>query len=135
MLISASSLLGNLFTNEALVIACSLGRMNEINTTFLLNTETTSITFIDLAMAYYICDVLQISFIQLAKPKPIREFDGKPASLITHAIYPTLAVQGYTESLALFLVTKLDQHPLIFSKLWMQKHGVILNISCNKFAF
>ena len=135
MLISASSLASNLFTNEALVIACSLDRMNEINTTSLLNTETTGTTFIDLAMAYHVCDVLQISFIQLAKLKPIREFDGKPASLITYAIYPTLAVQSYTKLLALFLVTKLDQYLLILSKLWMQKHGVILDMSCNKFAF
>ena len=92
LLISASSLPGDLFTDEALVVTCSLGRMNEIKTTSLLDTEATGITFIDLAMAHHVCDVLQISFIQLAKPKPIRGFDGKPAPPITHAIYPTLTV-------------------------------------------
>ena len=51
LLISASSLPGNLFTNEALVIACSLGRMNEIKTTSLLDTGATGIAFINLVMA------------------------------------------------------------------------------------
>ena len=63
LLISVSSLPGNLFTDEALVVACNLGRMNEIKTTSLLDTGTTGIAFIDLAMARHVCDVLKISFI------------------------------------------------------------------------
>ena len=87
LLISASILPGNLFTDEAFVVACSLNRINEIKITSLLDIGTTDITFIDLAMARHVCDVLQISFIQLAKPKPIRKFDGKPVPPITYAIY------------------------------------------------
>ena len=109
--------------------------MNEIKITSLLNTGATGIVFIDLAMARHVCDVLQISFIQLAKLKLIREFDGKPASPITHTIYPTLMVQGHTKLLALFLVTKLGQHLLILEKPWMRKHWVILDISCDKLIF
>ena len=135
LLISASSLLGNLFTDEALVVACSLGRMNEIKTTFLLDTGATSIAFIDLEMMRHVCDVLQIFFIQLAKLKLIKGFDSKPAPPITHAIYPTLTVQSYTKSLVLFLITKLGQHLLILGKPWMQKHDVILDMSCDKLAF
>ena len=135
LLISASSLLDNLFTDMALVVACSLGRMNEIKTTFLLDTGATGIAFINLAIARHMCDVLQISFIQLAKPKLIKGFDGKPAPPITHVIYLTLTVQGHTKLLAPFLVMKLGQHPLIFGKPWMQKQSVILDMSCDKFAF
>ena len=135
MLIFVSNLPGNLFTDEALVVAYSLGRINEIKTTSLLDTGATGIAFIDLAMARHVCDILQISFIQLAKPKPIRGFDGKPAPSITHAIYLTLTVQGHTELLAPFLITKLGQHPLILGKSWMQKHGVILSMSCDKLTF
>ena len=58
LLISASSLSGNLFTNEALVIACSLSRINEIKITFLLDIRATGIAFINLAMARHMCDVL-----------------------------------------------------------------------------
>ena len=107
LLIFASSLPSNLFIDEALVVACSLGRINEIKTTSLLDTRATGIAFINLAMARHVCEVLQISFIQLTKPKPIKGFDNKPASPITHAIYPTLTVQDHTKLLAFFLITKL----------------------------
>ena len=63
LLISASSLLGNLFTDEALMVVCSLGRMNKIKTTFLLDIEATNIAFINLEMTRYVCDVLKVSFI------------------------------------------------------------------------
>ena len=63
LLISVSSLPGNLFTNKALVFACNLRRMNEIKITSLLDTGATGIAFIDLAMARHVCDILQISFI------------------------------------------------------------------------
>ena len=135
LLIFTSSLPGNLFINEALVVTCSLDRMNEIKITSLLDTGATGIAFIDLTMARHVYDVLKISFIQLAKLKPIKRFDSKPAPPITHAIYPTLTVQGHTKSLAPFLITKLGQHPLILGKPWMQKHGVILDMSCDKLAF
>ena len=117
------------------MIACSLGRMNKIKTTSLLDTRATGIAFINLAMACHVCDILQIFFIQLAKPKLIRRFDGKLAPLITHAIYPTLTVQSHTELLASFLITKLGQHLLILGKPWMQKHGIILDMSCDKLTF
>ena len=29
----------------------------------------------------------------------------------------------------------LGQHPIILGKPWMQKHGVILNMSCDKLTF
>lgn len=86
-------------------------------------------------MARHVCDVLQISFIPLAKSKPVRGFDGRPAPDITHAIYPTLTVQGHFELLAPMLMTKLGQHPLILDKPWMQKHGVIIDLSCDKITF
>ena len=86
-------------------------------------------------MARYVCDILNISFIPLSKPKLIKKFDGKEAPPITHAIYPILTVQGHTESLAPFLVTKLGQHSIILGKLWMKKHGVILDMNCDKFIF
>ena len=63
LLISASSLLEDLFIDKALVVAYSLDRINEIKTTSLLDTGTTGITFIDLAIARHVCDVLQICFI------------------------------------------------------------------------
>ena len=135
MIISSSSLPGDLFTNEALVIPCILGNISEISTHFLLDTGATRVAFIDEAIARHVCNVLKISILPLAKPKPLKGFDGKPARPITHAIYPTLSVQGHSELLALMLVTSLGQHPIILGEPWMRKHGVILDMSCNKLTF
>ena len=135
LIISLSLLPGNLFTNEALVIPCTLGNSSEISTHSLLDTGATGVAFIDKAMARHVCNMLKISFLPLAKPKPLKGFDGKPARPITHTIYPTLTVQGHFELLAPMLVTSLGQHPIILGKPWMRKHGVILDMSCDKLTF
>ena len=137
MIISLSLLLGDLFTDEALVIPCTLGNgsENEILTHFLLDTGATGVAFIDKAMARHVSNVLKISILPLARTKPLKSFNGKPARPITHAIYPTLTVQGHSKLLALMLVTLLGQHPIMLGKPWMQKHGVVLNMSCDKLTF
>ena len=56
MLISASSLPDNLFTDKALVVLCSLNNKNEIETVTLLDTGATGVTFIDKAMVRHVYD-------------------------------------------------------------------------------
>ena len=126
-----------MFTDEALVTPCTLesSSESEISTHSLLDTGATGVVFIDEAMARHVFNVLNISIFPLAKPKPLKGFDGKLARPITHAIYPTLTVQGHSKLLAPMLVTSLGQHPIILRKLWMQKHGVILHMSCDKLTF
>ena len=135
MVISSSSLPGDLFTDKALVVPCTLSSRAQIETRSLLDTGATRVAFIDETMARHVCNMLKISFLPLAKPKPLKGFDGKPARPITHAIYPTLTVQGHSELLAPMLITSLGQHPIILGKPWMQKHGVILDMSCDKLTF
>ena len=135
MIIFSSSLPGDLFTDEALVIPCTLGNSSKISTHSLLDTGATGVAFIDEAMARHVCNVLKISILPLTKPKPLKGFDGKPARPITHAIYPTLTVKGHSELLASMLITSLGQHPIILGKPWMRKHGVILDMSCDKLTF
>ena len=107
----------------------------QIETRSLLDTGATGIAFIDKAIARHVCNVLKILFLPLAKPKPLKGFDEKPARPITHAIYPTLTVQDHFKLPASMLVTSLGQHPIILGKPWMQKHGVILDMSCDKLTF
>ena len=80
-------------------------------------------------------DSLSALMIVTAKPKSIKGFNGKPARPITHAVYLTLIVQGHIKMLASLLVTQLGQHPIILGKPLMRKHGVILDMSCDKLAF
>ena len=135
MIIFSLLLQSDLFTDKALVILCTLENSSEISTHSLLDTGATGVAFIDKSIARHVCNVLKIFFLPLAKPKPLKGFDGKPARPITHAIYPTLTVQGHSELLAPMLVTSLGQHPIILGKPWMQKHSVILNMSCDKLTF
>lgn len=72
--------------------------------------------FIDFSITHQVSEVLEISFVLFSKPKPIREFDGRPAYDITYAIYPTLTMQDNMEILAQFFVTILGQHLLILEK-------------------
>ena len=117
------------------MVPCTLGSRAQIETHSLLDTSATGVAFINEAMARHVCEVLKISILLLSKPKPLKRFNGKPACLITHAIYLTLIVQGHSELLAPMLVTLLGQHLIILGKPWMQKHGVILDMSCDKLIF
>ena len=101
----------------------------------LANTCATGYSFIDEEFANTVCQVLEIKSQRLIKPKQIQGFDGRAAKPITHAIYPTLTVGTHTESLAPLLITKLGNHPMIFSRPWMKKHGVIIDMTNNSLAF
>ena len=128
-LIVLSSLLpGDFFAKEALIASCMLGNNSEIKTTALLDTKATGYSFVDPAMARRVCNKLEIKPIWLSKPKAIRGFNGKRAPDVTHAIYPTMTMQDYRETVTPMLITKLDQHQIILGKPWMRKHGVILDM-------
>lgn len=75
-------LLDNLFTNKTLVILYILESKKQIQLTFLLNTNATDIGFIDEAMACTMCESLKISFLKLAKSKPLKKFNGGLALFI-----------------------------------------------------
>lgn len=93
------------------------------------------ISFINFLMACTVCDVLNIESIKLSKPKLIKAFDSQSALNITYAIYFIFTVQEYWKTVASMLITKLNQYLIIFGKLWIKKHGVILNMSCNALIF
>ena len=126
---------GDLFTDEPLVTSCKLGNQEEIELVTLLDTGATGHAFIDEKMVRTICERLQLSPQRLTKPKPVRGFDGRLGKPITHAIYPTLIVQNYRETISPLLITQLGQHKMILGKPWMRKHGVILDMSCDKIMF
>ena len=135
LIVSSSSLPGDFFAEEALVVPCLLGNNDEIKTTALLDTGATGYSFVDPAMARRICDYLLLEPIRLSKPKAIRGFDGKRAPDVTHAIYPTMTVQEHGETITPMLITRLDQHQIIFGKPWMKKHGVILDMRNDRLSF
>ena len=116
LIISLSLLSDNLFTNKVLVISYTLGKNSQILFYLLLDTGATGVVFIDKAMARYMCNILKISFLSLAKPKLLKVLTKTAARPIIHAIYSTLTVQGYFKLLTLMLITLLGQYPIILKK-------------------
>ena len=101
----------------------------------LIDTGATGYAFIDESTAHSVCELLDISAVALRKPKALRGFDGKLVPSITHAIYPTLQVQDHFETTCPLLITNLGQHPIILGKPWLNRHGVVLDMSMNKLIF
>ena len=112
-----------------------LGNNEEIKTTALLDTGVTGYLFIDPSIVRRVCVELQIEPIRLSKPKAIRGFDGKQASNITYAIYPTMTIQDHKETTTPMLITKLGQHQIILGKPWMKKHGAVLDMRNDRLIF
>ena len=50
---------------------------------------------------------------------------------MTYAIYFMLSVENHTKSLVLLLIIKLEQYSIIFGRLWIKKHKVLLDIINN----
>ena len=46
-----------------------------------------------------------------------------------------LSVGTHTKSLAPLFITKLKQHPMIFGRPWIKKHGVLLDMIPNSITF
>ena len=135
LIVSSSSLPDDFFAKKALVAPCILGNSNEIYTTNLLDIKTMRYLFINPSMVRRVCNKLQIEPIRLSKPKAIQSFDSKQASNVTHAIYPTITVQNYRETITSMLITKLGQHLINLGKPWMKKYGIILDTRNDQLIF
>ena len=46
-----------------------------------------------------------------------------------------MTIQDHTKLITPMLITKLGQHPIILEKLWMKKHGVILDMRNDRLTF
>ena len=123
----------DLFCESPFIIQCTLG--NKIRAITLDDICATRYSFIDEEFAKTICQVLEIEPQCLIKPKQIYGFDGRAAKPITHAIYLTLTVGDYTESLTSLFIAKLRNYPMILGWPWIKKHEVIIDITNNSLAF
>lgn len=102
----------------------------------LLDTGCTAYTVIDESLAERLCEQLQIEPVPLAQARPLRAYNGQLAPKpITHAIYPTLAVNGHSEQTCPMLIVPLGNHRIIIGKPWMNKHGVILDMKYDRLVY
>ncbi len=72
----------------------------------------------------------------MIKAKSIQEFNNHYAKkLITHVIYLNLIIQSHTIEIASMLITRLDQHQMIFEKTWMNKINLVIDMQINSLWF
>ena len=107
----------------------------EHNLQALMNTDVTEYAFIDEKIAQLVCETLQITSVMLSRSKLVNEFDDRETKFITHVIYSTLIVQNHSEITTLMFIIKIEAHPLILNKPWMNAHEVILNMKNDKIIF
>ncbi len=125
------------FASESLTTEYVLSS-NEISYSLksLIDIEAADYSFIDEMIAQIVCDQLQIKSLTLIKAKSIREFNDHYAKKhITHVIYSNLIVQDHTIETAFMLITRLDQHQMIFGKTWMNKTDLVINMRTDFLRF
>ncbi len=138
MLISSTtSMSDDSFASESLTTECVLSS-NEISYSLksLIDIEAADYLFIDKVIAQIVCDQLQIKSLTLIKAKSIQEFDDHyDKKLIIHVIYLNLTVQDHTIDTAFMLITRLNQHQMIFKKTWMNKIDLVINMQIDFLQF
>lgn len=100
-----------------------------------MDSGATGGSFVNADDAKRICEIENISPIQLLKPKNIKGFNGATAPLVTHAIYPRLRIGDHVESLCPLFITTLGKHSIILGKAWMKQHGVLLDMVNDRVMF
>ena len=126
-----------LFSSKPFLVGGSLTSQDKsYSIQILVDTGATGYAFIDRSLVSEICELLEINPIRLAKPKKLRGYDGQIAKKpITEALYPNLVLPGHKELTAPMLITDLGQHAAILGKPWMNRFGVLLDMSNDTIIF
>ena len=112
----------DLFDDESIIIDCIIA--NRFNTKVMIDINAIDYCFINRVTAQKMCEIAEISLIQLNKSKKVRTFNERLETSITHAIYSFLKMkthfkndfESYFESIISMLITDLDQQILILEK-------------------
>ena len=108
----------DLFDDDSIIVDCIIA--NKFNTKVMIDTDAIDYCFIDRVTAQKVCEIVEISSIQLNKSKIVRAFDERSKTFITHAIYFSLKMknhfESHFESIISMLITDLDQQILILRK-------------------
>jgi len=83
-----------------------------------------------------VCEKLRIQSISLTKEKLIRDYNEKISKkMITHKILLNLIIESHKKLTVSMLITDIDHHEVILSKLWMNKNEILLNMWNNVIVF
>ena len=90
---------------------------NKYSISCLVDTGCCFHAVIDTTVAHKMCDALKITFYQLSKLRPVAAYDEHQKKSIVKAVYLSMTFQNHTEHTLSMLLTNLEQHVIILSKL------------------
>ncbi len=102
----------------------------------LINNDLIIYIIIHINSVEWVCKELEIQFISLIKEKLIKEYNEKIfKKIITHKILLNLIIESYKKLMISMLITNINHHKVILSKLWMNKNEILLNIQNDVIVF
>jgi hypothetical protein len=107
----------SLFDDKSIIVECTLELNNEYIIKAMIDNDCTDYSFIDIDIAQQVCDSLKINLLKLNKFREVKNYDERRDKNITHAIYSSMIIQNHAENSISMMITKLDQHSIILSKL------------------
>jgi len=95
----------------------------------LIDSDSVIYMIIHFNLVNKVCEKLKIQSISLTKEKLIRNYDEKIFKIIiTHKILLNLIIESHKKLTVSMLITDIDHHEVILSKLWMNKNEILLNM-------
>jgi hypothetical protein len=107
----------NLFDDKLIIVKCILKLDSEYIIKAMINNDCIDYSFINIDIAQQVCEALKISLLKLNKSREVKNYDERRDKNIIHAIYSLMIIQNHTKSSISMMITKLDQHSIILSKL------------------
>ncbi len=126
----------NYFEKSFLINVHLILQNQSFNLHSLINNDLIIYIIIHINLVEWVCEELEIQFISLIKEKLIKEYDEKIfKKIITHKILLNLIIESYKKLMIFMLITDINHHEVILSKLWMNKNEILLNIQNDVIVF
>ncbi len=126
----------NYFEKSFLIKTSLITQNKSFSLRFLINSDFVIYTLIHINLADQICQKLNLQFTLLIKKKLIQEYDEKLSQkIITHKILSNLIIESHKKLIVSMLITDIEHHDVILSKLWMNKNEILLNMHHDTIVF
>jgi len=126
----------NYFEKSFLIDAHLISQNQSFSIRSLINSDSIVYTIIHSNLVNKVCEKLKIQSISLTKEKLIRDYDEKIfKKIITHKILFNLIIESHKKLTVSMLITDINHHEVILSKLWMNKNEILLNMQNDVIVF
>jgi len=126
----------NYFEKSFLIDAHLISQKWSFSLRLLIDSDSAVYMIIHFNLVDKVCEKLKIQSISLTKEKLIRDYDEKIfKKTITHKILLNLIIESHKKLTVLMLITDINHHEVILSKLWMNKNKILLNMQNDVIIF